>query len=126
MLTTFQIHRSIFYLFIIESNLQMSSFVLLCQVVSAVNCAIRGWINVDSDIIACEACGSRLLFSTPSSWTQHQGKSFLTFIILLFLEVCSSILQKSLAISNPNYFFSFYIIFCACNIQLRKQQMYLA
>ncbi|KAL8124159.1 hypothetical protein AgCh_011968 [Apium graveolens] len=42
------------------------------QVVSAVNCAMRGWINVDSDIIACEACGSRLLFSTPSSWTQHQ------------------------------------------------------
>ncbi|KAK1384013.1 C3HC-type domain-containing protein [Heracleum sosnowskyi] len=42
------------------------------QVVSAVNCAMRGWINVDSDIISCEACGSRLLFSTPSSWTQHQ------------------------------------------------------
>ncbi|WOG93540.1 hypothetical protein DCAR_0312826 [Daucus carota subsp. sativus] len=28
------------------------------QVVSAVNCALRGWINVDSDIIACESCGS--------------------------------------------------------------------
>lgn len=42
---------------------------------SAVNCARRGWINVDSDIIACEACGVRLLFSTPSSWTQHQGNS---------------------------------------------------
>ncbi|KAK1404319.1 C3HC-type domain-containing protein [Heracleum sosnowskyi] len=42
------------------------------EVVSAVNCARRGWVNVDSDIIACEACGSRHLFSTPSSWTQHQ------------------------------------------------------
>ncbi|KAI3991798.1 hypothetical protein MKX01_038196 [Papaver californicum] len=40
--------------------------------VSAVNCALRGWINVEMDIIACEACGSRLLFSTPSSWTRQQ------------------------------------------------------
>ncbi|KAF8389816.1 hypothetical protein HHK36_024335 [Tetracentron sinense] len=42
------------------------------KVVSAVNCARRGWINVEMDIIACEACGARLLFSTPSSWTQQQ------------------------------------------------------
>ncbi|PSS08305.1 Nuclear-interacting partner of ALK like [Actinidia chinensis var. chinensis] len=28
------------------------------QVVSAVNCARRGWVNVDVDTIACEACGS--------------------------------------------------------------------
>lgn len=42
------------------------------KAVSAVNCARRGWVNVDMDIIACEACGARLLFSTPSSWTQHQ------------------------------------------------------
>ncbi|CAN1266987.1 Zinc finger C3HC-type protein 1 [Linum perenne] len=43
------------------------------KVVSAVNCARRGWINVDTDIIACESCGARLLFSTPSSWAQQQG-----------------------------------------------------
>ncbi|KAK9106833.1 hypothetical protein Syun_022844 [Stephania yunnanensis] len=42
------------------------------KVVSAVNCARRGWINVDMDTIACEACGARLLFCTPPSWTQHQ------------------------------------------------------
>lgn len=43
------------------------------QVVSAVNCARRGWINIDMDTIACESCGARLLFSSPSSWTQQQG-----------------------------------------------------
>ncbi|OVA19767.1 zinc finger protein [Macleaya cordata] len=42
------------------------------KAVSAVNCARRGWISVEMDIIACEACGARLLFSTPSSWTQQQ------------------------------------------------------
>nr|DAD35221.1 TPA_asm: hypothetical protein HUJ06_005861 [Nelumbo nucifera] len=42
------------------------------KVMSAVNCSRRGWINVETDIIACEACGARLLFSTPSSWTQQQ------------------------------------------------------
>ncbi|KAK9116038.1 hypothetical protein Sjap_014985 [Stephania japonica] len=42
------------------------------KVVSAVNCARRGWINVDMDTIACEACGARLLFCIPPSWTQHQ------------------------------------------------------
>ncbi|XP_007036405.2 PREDICTED: uncharacterized protein LOC18604040 isoform X1 [Theobroma cacao] len=42
------------------------------KVVSAVNCARRGWVNVDMDIIACESCGARLLFSTPPSWTQQQ------------------------------------------------------
>ncbi|KAI8543020.1 hypothetical protein RHMOL_Rhmol08G0186500 [Rhododendron molle] len=43
------------------------------QVVSAVNCARRGWVNVDVDTIACEACGARIFFSTPSSWSHHQG-----------------------------------------------------
>ncbi|PHT88732.1 hypothetical protein T459_10838 [Capsicum annuum] len=42
------------------------------QAISAVNCARRGWVNVDMDTIACEACGSRMLFSTPPSWTQQQ------------------------------------------------------
>lgn len=42
------------------------------QVVSPVNCARRGWINVDIDTIACESCGARLLFSTPSAWAQQQ------------------------------------------------------
>lgn len=54
------------------------------QVVSAVNCARRGWVNVDSDIIACEACGARLLFSSPSSWTHHQvEKAALVFSLKL-------------------------------------------
>ncbi|KAJ4830394.1 hypothetical protein Tsubulata_033983 [Turnera subulata] len=43
------------------------------KVVSAVNCARRGWINVDMDTIACEACGARLFFTTPASWSQQQG-----------------------------------------------------
>ncbi|KAJ4713321.1 Zinc finger, C3HC-like [Melia azedarach] len=42
------------------------------KAVSAVNCARRGWVNVDTDTIACESCGARLLFSTPSSWPKHQ------------------------------------------------------
>lgn len=40
--------------------------------VSPVNCARRGWINTEMDVIVCEACGARLLFSAPSSWTLQQ------------------------------------------------------
>lgn len=54
------------------------------KVVSAVNCARRGWINVDTDTIACESCGARILFSTPSSWTQQQvEKAALVFSLKL-------------------------------------------
>ncbi|XP_061364665.1 uncharacterized protein LOC133308089 [Gastrolobium bilobum] len=54
------------------------------KVVSAVNCARRGWINVDIDTIACEVCGSRLLFSTPASWNQQQlEKAALVFSLKL-------------------------------------------
>ncbi|XAR63877.1 hypothetical protein NMG60_11024016 [Bertholletia excelsa] len=54
------------------------------QAVSAVNCARRGWVNVDMDTISCEACGARLLFSTPSSWTKHQvEKAALVFSLKL-------------------------------------------
>ncbi|XP_059303330.1 uncharacterized protein LOC132055493 [Lycium ferocissimum] len=54
------------------------------QAISAVNCARRGWINVDMDTIACEACGSRMLFSTPPSWTQQQvDKAALVFSLKL-------------------------------------------
>ncbi|GAA0140573.1 hypothetical protein LIER_35262 [Lithospermum erythrorhizon] len=42
------------------------------QAMSAINCARRGWINVDIDTITCEACGARLLVSTPQAWTQEQ------------------------------------------------------
>ncbi|CAH9092885.1 unnamed protein product [Cuscuta europaea] len=42
------------------------------QVISALNCARRGWINIDMDTIACEACGVRLLFSCPPSWSLQQ------------------------------------------------------
>ncbi|KDP20069.1 hypothetical protein JCGZ_05838 [Jatropha curcas] len=54
------------------------------KAVSAVNCARRGWVNIDMDIIGCEACGARLLFSTPSSWTQQQvEKAALVFSLKL-------------------------------------------
>ncbi|KAL3512305.1 hypothetical protein ACH5RR_025022 [Cinchona calisaya] len=54
------------------------------QAVSAVNCARRGWINIDMDIISCESCGARLLFSTPSSWAQQQvEKAALVFSLKL-------------------------------------------
>ncbi|XP_020226540.1 uncharacterized protein LOC109808107 [Cajanus cajan] len=54
------------------------------KMVSAVNCARRGWINVDIDTIACEACGARLLFSTPASWNQQQvEKAALVFSLKL-------------------------------------------
>ncbi|CAO2179287.1 unnamed protein product [Urochloa humidicola] len=42
------------------------------KVISPVNCARRGWTNIEPDVIVCEACGARLLFSTPSSWTTQQ------------------------------------------------------
>ncbi|CAL4948839.1 unnamed protein product [Urochloa decumbens] len=42
------------------------------KVISPVNCARRGWTNIEPDVITCEACGTRLLFSTPSSWTTQQ------------------------------------------------------
>ncbi|XP_068637157.1 uncharacterized protein [Aristolochia californica] len=54
------------------SEIKTSSSFLPIQVVSPVNCASRGWVNVDMDTISCEACGACLLFSTPSSWTQQQ------------------------------------------------------
>ncbi|XP_022137337.1 uncharacterized protein LOC111008821 isoform X2 [Momordica charantia] len=54
------------------------------KVVNALNCARRGWINVDMDTIACESCGARLLFSTPSSWNQQQvEKAALVFSLKL-------------------------------------------
>ncbi|XP_016471021.2 uncharacterized protein LOC107793231 [Nicotiana tabacum] len=54
------------------------------KAISAVNCARRGWINVDMDTIACEACGSRMLFSTPPSWSQQQiEKAALVFSLKL-------------------------------------------
>lgn len=37
---------------------------------------------MDIDTIACEACGVRLLFSTPASWNQQQGMSLFSVIIL--------------------------------------------
>ncbi|KAL1209201.1 hypothetical protein V5N11_015953 [Cardamine amara subsp. amara] len=42
------------------------------QVISAVNCARRGWVNDDTDSIACESCGAHLYFSAPSSWSKQQ------------------------------------------------------
>ncbi|KAH6797230.1 hypothetical protein C2S52_021784 [Perilla frutescens var. hirtella] len=42
------------------------------QVVSPMQCARRGWVNVDMDTIACVSCNTRLLFSTPSAWAKQQ------------------------------------------------------
>ncbi|TKW15253.1 hypothetical protein SEVIR_5G225200v4 [Setaria viridis] len=42
------------------------------KVISPVNCARRGWTNIEPDVITCEACGARLMFSTPSSWSTQQ------------------------------------------------------
>ncbi|XP_031372217.1 uncharacterized protein LOC116187574 isoform X1 [Punica granatum] len=54
------------------------------QVVSAVNCARRGWVNVDTDTIGCEACGARVFFSTSSSWSREQvEKAALVFSLKL-------------------------------------------
>ncbi|CAK9147844.1 unnamed protein product [Ilex paraguariensis] len=71
-----------------------------CLVVSAVNCARRGWINVEMDIIACEACGARLLFSTPSSWTQQQGMSCFFPPSLLPMQFEKAALVFSLKLDN--------------------------
>ncbi|XP_030521647.2 uncharacterized protein LOC115734832 isoform X2 [Rhodamnia argentea] len=54
------------------------------KAVSALNCARRGWVNVDMDTIACEACGARVLFSTPLSWSREQvEKAALVFSLKL-------------------------------------------
>ncbi|CAO2826910.1 unnamed protein product [Amaranthus hypochondriacus] len=54
------------------------------KAVDAINCARRGWINVDVDIIGCEVCGARLQFSTPSAWNQQQvEKAALVFSLKL-------------------------------------------
>eukprot|EP00252_Welwitschia_mirabilis_P007108 TRINITY_DN1818_c0_g1_i1.p1 TRINITY_DN1818_c0_g1~~TRINITY_DN1818_c0_g1_i1.p1 ORF type:complete len:924 (-),score=191.65 TRINITY_DN1818_c0_g1_i1:298-3069(-) len=42
------------------------------KTIGPLNCARRGWLNIDMDMLACESCGSRLSFSTPPSWPQHQ------------------------------------------------------
>ncbi|KAK6921095.1 LOW QUALITY PROTEIN: Zinc finger, C3HC-like [Dillenia turbinata] len=54
------------------------------KAVSVVNSARRGWVDVVTDAIACEAYGARLFFSTPSSWPQHQvEKAALVFSLKL-------------------------------------------
>lgn len=54
------------------------------KVMDAVNCARRGWVNIDMDIVACEVCGARLQFSTPSSWSREQvEKAALVFSLKL-------------------------------------------
>ncbi|CAA7410326.1 unnamed protein product [Spirodela intermedia] len=42
------------------------------KAIDPVNCARRGWVNVQMDTLACQSCGARLLFSNPSSWTLQQ------------------------------------------------------
>lgn len=42
------------------------------QVISALNCARRGWVNDDTDTISCESCGAHLYFSAPASWSKQQ------------------------------------------------------
>ncbi|CAH8375491.1 unnamed protein product [Eruca vesicaria subsp. sativa] len=42
------------------------------QVIGALNCARRGWVNDDTDTISCESCGAHLYFSAPASWSKQQ------------------------------------------------------
>ncbi|KFK36054.1 hypothetical protein AALP_AA4G071800 [Arabis alpina] len=54
------------------------------QVISAVNCARRGWVNNETDTIACESCGAHLYFSAPASWSKQQvEKAALVFSLQL-------------------------------------------
>ncbi|KAL0311316.1 UNVERIFIED_CONTAM: Nuclear-interacting partner of ALK [Sesamum angustifolium] len=64
------------------------------QVVSPLECARRGWVNVDMDTIACMSCDARLLFSTPTAWTQQQGKSYFT-PSSFSAQYCSSLVEKA-------------------------------
>ncbi|KAE8695781.1 putative serine-threonine protein kinase, plant-type [Hibiscus syriacus] len=59
------------------------------KVVNAVNCAMRGKVNVDMDILACESCVAHLLFSTPPSWTQQQGMLFANVVSVFSLKLDS-------------------------------------
>ncbi|XP_051147816.1 uncharacterized protein LOC127262976 [Andrographis paniculata] len=54
------------------------------QVVSPLECARRGWVNIDADTISCTSCDARLLFSTPFAWTHQQvGKAAMVFSLKL-------------------------------------------
>lgn len=54
------------------------------QVISALNCARRGWVNDDTDTISCESCGAHLYFSAPASWSKQQvEKAALVFSLKL-------------------------------------------
>ena len=78
-------------------RLFLVSFWFSLVLVSAVNCAQRGWVNVDVDTIACEACGLCIFFSTPSSWTQHQGiYSYLSLFFLCRKNKITSIISFSI------------------------------
>lgn len=44
------------------------------KVASSLACARRGWINVDVDKIACEACGAHISFAI-TSWTCDEAQS---------------------------------------------------
>lgn len=45
------------------------------KVASSLACARRGWINVDVDTIACEACGANISFVIHSYWTCDEAQS---------------------------------------------------
>ncbi|BBH04076.1 C3HC zinc finger-like protein [Prunus dulcis] len=85
------------------------------KVVSAINCARRGWINVDTDIIACESCGAlekaALVFSLKLDnghkilcpWIDNTCDEILAefpptpppVLVDKFRERCSALLQLS-------------------------------
>ncbi|XP_057967473.1 uncharacterized protein LOC131157383 [Malania oleifera] len=50
------------------------------KVTSSLACALRGWMNVDVDKIACESCGAYLSFVLLPTWTpaevEHAGEAF--------------------------------------------------
>lgn len=73
------------------------------QVISPVNCARRGWINIEPDVITCEACEARLLFSTPSSWAPQQG------LCIVVLDSCSISTTVKKPINRHTLIFGFYM-----------------
>ncbi|GBG82555.1 hypothetical protein CBR_g34932 [Chara braunii] len=42
------------------------------QVAGPVACARRGWTNVDSDLLMCEVCQTRISFVVPPTWPRQQ------------------------------------------------------
>ncbi|KAF7842894.1 Nuclear-interacting partner of ALK [Senna tora] len=45
------------------------------KIISSLDCAQKGWMNVGVDKIACESCGACLSFTSSSSWTSAEAQN---------------------------------------------------